>query len=185
MQSPWNITLLALCHSPPKHPDPVQPCQTLPQLLTSCSCLPTDGCQPHSACAGCTRRRACISATALLVLAAVVGLAVALGLLPRAPGWYTKSRYIFGKGGRKWCCMRRAFMSITVREVVVPSADREEGKGPAGWDGAVPALHSPSRHQPFLSSAVLLCRAVLTLGGTVMLQTTGIVFRLCHEPTRD
>ncbi|XP_074732111.1 low-density lipoprotein receptor class A domain-containing protein 1 isoform X3 [Strix uralensis] len=60
-------------------------------------------------------------------------------------------------------------MSITVREVVLPGTNREEGKGPAGRCRAVPALHSPSHHQPFLGSGVLFHRAVVTLGGTIML----------------
>lgn len=36
----------------------------------------------------------------------------------------------------------------------------------------------------FLGSVVLLHRAVVTLGGTVVLQTTGVVFGPCYEPTR-
>lgn len=51
--------------------------------------------------------------------------------------------------------------------------------------GAVPALHSPSGHQPFPGSAVLLHWAGIILGGTVILKTTGVVFGLCREPTRD
>lgn len=58
-------------------------------------------------------------------------------------------------------------------------------KGTSRVVGAVPALHSPSGHQPFPGSAVLLHWAGIILGSTVILKTTGVVFRLCHEPTRD
>lgn len=47
-------------------------------------------------------------------------------------------------------------------EVMLADADLEEGQGPAGWCGAVLALHSLSHQQPF----VLLHRAVVALGGT-------------------
>lgn len=74
-------------------------------------------------------------------------------------------------------------MSMAVCLVVLTIPGGREGMSRVV--GALPALLSPNGHQPFPGSAVLLHRAGMTLGSTVLLKSPGVVFRLCHEPTRN